>query len=127
MLKLIDFKFYPVRIYLHIGEDISESCNQFYDQVKETIYDDNWLRHDAAAHTNIVHRESNQHSILIAFKEIPTLRYIVHELTHATDMIYEHIGQRHTGDENHAYLTEFLAMEIETFINEYKTVQNDNL
>lgn len=127
MLKLIDFKLYPLDIYLHIGKDIDETLNQFTSDITKLQYKYNWDTCEAAVHYDIFHTESNRHAIVIAFEDIPTTNLIVHEIVHATYRIYNHIGQKNYGDESHAYLSEFIATEIETFINEYKLVQDDNI
>ena len=120
MLKKIDFKLYPIDIYLHIGEDIGASLKQFIRRDNGLEHNDSWQDYDAAVHYDIISIKDNRHSIVIAFENIPKIDCIIHEIVHATYRIYNHIGETSHGNECHAYLSEFIAKEIEIFIDEYK-------
>ena len=50
------------------------------------------------------------------YTEIECEGLIAHEVTHAVDFIFEHIGEKTPGMESRAYLTQRLYMEIRGFI-----------
>ena len=120
MLYKIEHLIYPIDIYIHIGTDITETLSQFIDIDTNLICDDNWLKQDACVYRNIMMKDSKKYSLIIAFENIPKGSLIVHELTHLVHRLYEHIGQTNFGDENNAYLMEYLFEEVETAITKYK-------
>lgn len=125
MLHKIKSTIYPIDIYIHIGEDISETLQQFIDLDTNLLCDDNWDKQDACVYRNIMHKENKLYSLIIAFQTIPKGCLIVHELTHLVDRIYEHIGQTNFGDENNAYLMEYLFNVIEDTIEDYKELNKE--
>jgi len=100
MLYKIDQYIYPIELYIHIGENIHETLNQFINDKDGLMCDSNWENSDAAVYRDILHTKNNLYSLVTAFREVPNGKLIVHELTHLVQRLYEHIGQIHFGDEN---------------------------
>lgn len=60
MLYKIEHLIYPIDIYIHIGEDITETLSQFIDIDTNLICDDNWLKQDAVVYRNIMLKDSKR-------------------------------------------------------------------
>ena len=125
MLYKIEHLIYPIDLYIHIGEDITETLSQFIDIDTNLICDDNWLKQDAVVYRNIMHKDTRAYSLVMAFQFIPNGKLIVHELTHLVHRLYEHISQTNFGDENNAYLMEYLYYEVEKAILQYKELNKN--
>ena len=122
MLYKIDQHIYPIELYIHIGEDIHETLNQFINDGDRLMTDDNWDQSDAKVYRGIIHKELNVYSLIVAFELVPNGKLIVHELIHLVQRLYEHIGQTNFGDENNAYLMEYLFSEVEKAIKQYNEI-----
>lgn len=125
MLYKIEHLIYPIDLYIHIGEDITETLSQFIDIDTNLICNDNWLKQDAVVYRNIMLKDSKRYALLMAFEHIPNGKLIVHELTHLVHRLYEHISQTNFGDENNAYLMEYLFDEVEIAITKYKELNKE--
>lgn len=123
MLYKIDQPIYPINIYIHIGTDINGTLNQFIDADTNIILHDSWDNCYGKVYRNLL--KDNKYALLLAFEDIPKNGFISHELIHVVNRLYEHIGQTNFGDENNAYLTEFLFDEVEIAITKYKELNKE--
>lgn len=125
MLYKIEQPIYPIELYIHIGKELSETLHQFINVGDRLRCDDNWDNCYGKVYREIIHKEHDVFALIVAFEEIPNNGFIAHEITHFVNRLYEHIGQTNYGDENNAYLMEFLFNEIDKAIIQYKELNKE--
>ncbi len=105
---------YPVRIWIAVTNNINDLENKFCDLRDESdlLPIDN--KHLAFVQS-VIHKESRNAGVLIIFtkKSLLTPQHMAHEATHASDEIWEYVGEKSPGTESNAYLVEWIVNLME--------------
>jgi len=67
MLYKIEHLIYPLDIYIHIGENIYDTLNQFINNNDRLTCDDNWDNCDGKVYRDIINKIDNAWCLIIAF------------------------------------------------------------
>lgn len=81
---------------------------------------------DEVENTNAMCLSRGNIICLVFFEETPSINSIVHEIVHAVNKVFCHIGQEadEHNDEVAAYLAGWMAGEVEKFLKKSKNVKN---
>ncbi len=122
LIHKFDSILYPIKLWIAVTNDGTELQDKFvYHDTREAI-DITTLKGSETVTFHVTEKEGDKHKgVLIIFcdKKFLTIRTIAHEATHASDMIWNHIGERASGEEANAYLVGWIAQCIEE-VKHYK-------
>lgn len=106
---------YPVKLWVAITEDVQYLSERFVAHPSGKPLN-NEPADSLFAFTQMVEsKENGFYGVMIIFGEVENVisKYIAHEATHAARKIWDHIGERTTGEEADAYLVGWIADCIE--------------
>ena len=123
-IKKYDPLIYPINIYIGIDENINSLLEGFTDSnTRKPLYD-NWNNSDGLVYSEILD-SNNEFCLLMVFEKEPSISLVVHELSHITYRLWEHIGEKEMGNEANAYLQEWIMKCYLDYLTEYKNTIND--
>jgi hypothetical protein len=102
-VEVIDVPIYKCSVTIARGKEATKLCKYWNKDLSEY------------GGETIDYLKEHSEVCIIFPSDKPTIEYVVHELTHATQMILRHIGFRETGDgcdEPFAYLLGYLVKEF---------------
>lgn len=103
---------YPVKLWVVATTDFKSLSDRFCDaETKKDINTSFIDRHEAVTYYVQQKENPTYYGVLIATtsKSYLTTKLIAHESTHAADFIWQHTGERVSGDEANAYLVGWIA------------------
>lgn len=107
---------YPIKLWVSVTTDLKALSDRFCNADTKKDIDVFFIdRHEAACYYVQQKEKPTNYGILIATtsKYYLTTKLIAHEATHGADFMWQHMGERETGDEANAYLTGWIADCIE--------------
>lgn len=109
ILDKYDPLIYPIKIYVSITTDLQAVLSKFK-KIDKTIIKDVWANNDGAMTYPDLSDESGMYSIVIVFRpNNHSVKTVAHEVNHAVNFFWDHLGEDPMGYEADAYLTGWIT------------------
>lgn len=129
MIDKYEQPIYPFELYVAIDNDLEKILSEFTDfnGVSSNITTDcSWKHSDAVVYYEILNKNTNSNSYLVAFSKEPDIPLVAHEAFHVLFRVYEFIGETKLANEASAYLLEWIVKCITNTITKYNDTSLEN-